>query len=134
LELTALDELLEVAAEHRLTGIIATNTTVARDMLAHDPEEMGGLSGAPLRAKSNTILAHIARQVSPETILIGVGGILTAEDVYEKIRLGAHLCQLYTGWIYGGPGLIPDLCEGLVRLMERDGVKSLAELRGSGIS
>lgn len=133
LELAALDELLEVAVEAKLTGLIATNTTIARDMLALDPGQTGGLSGLPLKAKANQVLAHLARQAPKEMVLIGVGGIMTAEDLYEKIRLGAHLCQLYTGWIYGGPGLIPDLLEGLIGLMERDGIRSLSELRASGL-
>ena len=67
-------------------------------------------------------------------ILIGVGGIMTGADVYEKIRLGAHLCQLYTGWIYGGPLMIPVACQELASLTSRDGVKSLAELRGSAFT
>jgi dihydroorotate dehydrogenase len=133
LELTALDEVLEVAVDTKLTGLIATNTTIGREMLARDPGEAGGLSGAPLKAKSNAVLRHLALQAPREMVLMGVGGILTGADLYEKIRLGAHLCQLYTGWIYGGPGMIPDVLEELTSLMNRDGVKSLAELRGSGL-
>ena len=102
-------------------------------MLAVDPGQAGGLSGVPLRARSNEVLAHLARHAPPEMILIGVGGISTADDVYEKIRLGAHLCQLYTGWIYGGPSMIPKLCEDLAKRLEREGVKDLFEVRGTGL-
>jgi dihydroorotate dehydrogenase len=66
-------------------------------------------------------------------ILMGVGGIFTGEDIHEKIRLGAHLCQVYTGWIYGGPHMVPEALEKLVLLMQRDGISSLAELRGTGV-
>ncbi len=133
LEWTALDEVLQVAVELRLTGLIATNTTLARNMLPFDPGKEGGLSGAPLRERSNAVLAHLARSAPNELILMGVGGISSAEDLYEKIRLGAHLCQIYTGWVYGGPQLIPDILEQLVLLMQRDGVRSLGEVRGTGL-
>lgn len=133
LEWSALDDVIEVAAEAGLTGMIATNTTIARDMLPKDPNEGGGLSGKPVREKSNQVLAHIARHAPKSMILMGVGGIFTGDDVYEKIRLGAHLTQLYTGWIYGGPQMIPTCLERLVALLDRDGVKSLDELRGTGL-
>jgi len=133
LELSALDEVMEVAVECNLTGLIATNTTISRSMLKEDPGQTGGLSGAPLRARSNEVLAHLARQAPPNMILIGVGGISSADDVYEKICLGAHLCQLYTGWIYGGPSMIPRLCEDLANRMEGEGVKDLSEIRGTGL-
>jgi dihydroorotate dehydrogenase len=129
LEFTALDDVLEVAIEARLAGLIATNTTISRADLPRDPNEAGGLSGAPLRSRSNAVLAHLARHVPPEMTLIGVGGIFTGDDLYEKLRLGAHMAQIYTGWIYGGPATIPRCLARLVQLMERDGVKSLAELR-----
>jgi dihydroorotate dehydrogenase len=133
LELAALDEVLEVAVEANLTGLIATNTTIARDMLRVDPNQIGGLSGQPVREKSNATLRHLAGHAPKEMILIGVGGIMSGADLYEKIRLGAHLCQVYTGWIYGGPGMIPQTLREFVSLMERDGVKSLGELRGSAL-
>jgi dihydroorotate dehydrogenase len=133
LELTALDDVIEVATEAGLTGMIATNTTIARDMLARDPNEGGGLSGAPLKAKADATLAHVARHAPKEMVIVGVGGIMTGDDVYDKIRLGAHLCQVYTGWIYGGPHMVPTCMERLVQLMDRDGVKSLADLRGTGL-
>jgi dihydroorotate dehydrogenase len=131
LELDALDEVVQVVHETSLTGVIATNTTLSRSGLSRDPGEAGGLSGAPLRELSNRTLAHLYRHCPADTILIGVGGIMSGGDVYEKIRLGAHLCQLYTGWIYGGPAFVPNAMEELVALMERDGVRTLAEARGT---
>ncbi len=131
LEMSALDDVVEVAHEAKLTGLIATNTTLSREGLSFDPGQAGGLSGRPLFGKSNQFLSHLYRSCNREMILIGVGGIMSGADVYEKIRLGAHLCQIYTGWIYGGPDMIPGAMQELASLMNRDGVGSLAELRGS---
>jgi dihydroorotate dehydrogenase len=133
LELTAVDEIIEVAFEKRLTGLIATNTTVGRAGLSAPTNEAGGLSGRPLRALSDSILAHIARNAGERLILIGVGGILTGEDLYRKISLGAHLCQVYTGWVYGGPNMVVNTLAELVMLMEQNGFKDLQALRGTGL-
>lgn len=131
LELSAIDDVIELAAEQNLTGLIATNTTIARDMLAHDPNQVGGLSGLPVQKKSNEVLSHLYRNAPKELILIGVGGIMDGDSLYEKIGRGAHLCQVYTGWIYGGPSFVPEALGALVNRMEREGIANLAELRGS---
>jgi len=133
LELSALDEVVEVALEHGLTGIIATNTTISREGIPENRSnrnEAGGLSGAPVRNKSNEILRHLYRTCGEKMILIGVGGIFTGDDLYEKIALGAHLCQVYTGWIYGGPHMAPSCLERLAERMEDEGIQSLKDLRG----
>lgn len=131
MEIPALDEVIEVAHEAKLTGLIATNTTLSRDGISGPHAgETGGLSGAPLKARSNQFLSHLHKSCEKDLILIGVGGIFTGADLYEKIAIGAHLCQLYTGWVYGGPGCVPRILAELVGLMDRNGVKSLAELRG----
>lgn len=126
LELTALDDVIDVAITGGAMGLIATNTTISREGLSRDPGQAGGLSGAPVRTKSNVVLKHLA-QSAPGLTLIGVGGIFTAADVLEKIRLGASLTQLYTGWIYGGPGLIPQMLREIASQMDRDGVKSITD-------
>lgn len=131
LELSALDDVVDVAEQAKLTGLIATNTTIGRETLRTDPNQAGGLSGQPLREKANAVLSHLYKACPKELVLIGVGGILSGADAYEKIRLGANLCQLYTGWIYGGPTMIPAANRELADLMKRDGVQSLQELRGS---
>ena len=131
LSFDALDELAGVAMEARLTGLIATNTTISRDGLPRDPNEAGGLSGLPVREKADATLAHLYRTVPRDMILIGVGGIMDGDDAYRKIRLGAHLVQLYTGWIYGGPALVPAINRRIVECMERDGFKTLDEARGA---
>lgn len=133
LELTAVDEIIEVAFEKRITGLIATNTTIGRAGVTTPTNEAGGLSGRPLRALSDTILAHIARNSQEKLYLIGVGGIFTGEDLYRKISLGAHLCQVYTGWVYRGPNMVVDALAELVALMEQRGFKKLEDLRGTGL-
>jgi dihydroorotate dehydrogenase len=125
-----LDHVIEVAHEARLTGLIATNTTIQREGLISDLQEDGGLSGAPLLQRSNEVLSHLYQSCDRSLILMGVGGIFTGADLYRKLRLGAHLCQVYTGWIYGGPHMVPNALEELVLLMQRDGVSSLDEIRG----
>jgi dihydroorotate dehydrogenase len=126
LELTALDDVIDVAISGGAVGLIATNTTISRDGLTRDPGQTGGLSGAPVREKSNVVLKHLAKS-APQLVLIGVGGIFTAEDVLQKIRLGASLTQLYTGWIYGGPGSIPRILGDLATQLDHDGVKSISD-------
>ena len=134
LEFTALDEVIDVAREHHLTGIIATNTTISRGGVSADAphrNEAGGLSGRPLWHLSNKVLKHLYQACGQEMILIGVGGIFTGQDLYDKIACGAHLCQVYTGWIYSGPQMAPRCLEELENLLERNGITSLSDLRGS---
>ncbi len=95
---------------HGLDGVIATNTTLSRDAVrgqAH-AQESGGLSGAPLLAPSNRIITQLRSALGPDFPIIGVGGIMSAEDAVSKIRAGADLVQIYTGLIYQGPQLVKD--------------------------
>jgi dihydroorotate dehydrogenase len=112
----ALEEILGVAVEMKLTGIIATNTTISRDGLKTKDvklrEQAGGLSGKPVFGMSNDALEFLARNKPREMVLMGVGGVFDREDYDTKRRLGADLVQLYTGWIYGGPGLVPSILAG----------------------
>lgn len=102
-----LDEILEAVLATEIDGIIATNTTLSRAGLrSNNKEETGGLSGAPVKAKSNEIIAAIRRKTNGRLPIIGVGGIQTAADVEAKLAAGASLVQLYTGLIYEGPALI----------------------------
>jgi len=113
LEPSALDDVLDVAVEARLAGIIATNTTISRSGLRVDPGEAGGLSGAPVKALADAALKHLNANRPKYLSLIGVGGIFTANDVLDKLDRGASLVQLYTGWIYGGPRLVPRILRDL---------------------
>jgi dihydroorotate dehydrogenase len=105
------EEIVRVAtslADFQVDGVIVTNTTISRHAVTglRHGDETGGLSGAPLRDQSNHALQLLAREVGTQMAIIGVGGIMAGADAAEKIRLGADLVQLYTGFIYAGPDLI----------------------------
>ena len=104
-------DLARVFLEGGLDGLIATNTTLDRDRVAGHPHagEAGGLSGRPVREKSNRVLAGFAAELGGRIPIIGVGGISSLEDAREKLRLGASLVQIYTAFIYQGPGLVREL-------------------------
>ncbi|HVE12923.1 MAG TPA: quinone-dependent dihydroorotate dehydrogenase [Elusimicrobiota bacterium] len=125
--------LLELAPllSAKSSGAICSNTTLSRSGL---PEwcsrEAGGISGAPLRQRSTRMLSLLYKATSGKLPLIGVGGIFTADEAYAKIRAGASLVQVYTGLIYEGPGLPGELCRGLARRLEKDGLASLSEAVG----
>lgn len=118
LSLNELDDVVAVAGETGLSGIVATNTTVARP-LAKDPGIEGGLSGAPLREMADTALEHLAVQSPPSLALVGVGGVMSASDAARKLRLGASLVQVYTGFVYGGPGFATEVCRDLASALAR---------------
>lgn len=124
LSFEALDEILELAGPRNVQGIVATNTTIARPETA-DRElqgvyaEGGGLSGKPLRARSTEVIRHIHRTSVGKIPIIGVGGIFTAADAFEKMEAGATLVQVYTGLVYEGPGIAREITEGLKPLLAR---------------
>jgi dihydroorotate dehydrogenase len=126
-----MEDVADVALSLGLAGIVATNTTIAREGVVAGVEQSGGLSGKPLRQRANEVMRFLYRNTQGRIPLIGVGGIFTAEDAYARIRSGASLVQLYTGLVYEGPFLPRRINEGLLRLMERDGVKHLSELIGT---
>ena len=106
-----LDSILEAALNAGISGIIATNTTISRVGLRSDAERVnaignGGLSGLPLKVRSTEVIRYIREKVGPDFPIIGVGGIMTAQDAIEKLEAGANLVQIYTGFIYEGPQLI----------------------------
>ncbi len=110
-----IDGIALAARECRIDGLIATNTTVTRPGLADEPlaAEGGGLSGAPLRALADGVLARLRQRVGADYPLIGVGGILSGDDAAAKHRLGADLVQVYSGFIYRGPALIAECARAL---------------------
>lgn len=122
--------IVEVIERLEVDGIIATNTTVSRDNLRTDAGRVaacgeGGLSGKPLRDRSTRMIAELYELTHGFIPLIGVGGIFTAEDAWEKIAAGASLVQLYTGFIYQGPRIAQELNEGLAKILEREGFPNL---------
>ena len=130
LTLPQIDAIIQIVIEHKVSGIIATNTTISRDGLRWDVRQEGGLSGKPLRKKASEIIRYIYRSTGGRVPIIGVGGIFSAEDAYEKLTLGANLVQVYTGFVYEGSSLIKNINLGLLRLMENDGFKNIQEVIG----
>ena len=130
-----LEEIIGVAVEKNLSGIIATNTTVSREGLHSTRDEIeacgqGGLSGAPLKRRSTEIISEIYRLTKGSLPIIGVGGIFTAQDAWEKISAGACLIQLYTGLIYEGPIIARKINEGLFEIFNKHGLSSFDEAVG----
>lgn len=102
---------------HGMDGVVATNTTISRDTVQGLPhaQEAGGLSGAPVREASNRVIAQLRAELGTAFPIIGVGGILTADDAVEKIKAGADVVQIYTGLIYKGPALVDETARALKR-------------------
>jgi dihydroorotate dehydrogenase len=131
-----IESIIGVAERASIAGIIATNTTVGRTGLQSPRRKIeafgeGGLSGAPLRERSNDVIRKIYRLTNGALPIVGVGGVFTAEDAWEKICAGASLIQLYTGFIYEGPGVARRINEGLRRILSNEGFVSLDEAVGS---
>jgi dihydroorotate dehydrogenase len=134
-DLTAdeLAQIAEVALASGLSGIIATNTTLSREGLkSASRSEAGGLSGAPLFEKSTRVLAQLSQLTAGKLPLIGVGGVSTPDEAYQKIRAGASAVQLYTAMVYEGISLIPRIAKGLDALLARDGFASVSQAVGAG--
>lgn len=127
LELSALEEVVEVCLQTSVAGIIATNTTISRDSLRSQIKEVGGLSGAPLKEKSLSVVRFLADKIAGRMALIGVGGIASADDALDMMKAGASMVQVYTGLIYEGPGLVKAINQGLIAFMDAHGCKSLRE-------
>jgi dihydroorotate dehydrogenase len=108
-------QIARLLIKHRIDGVIATNTTLSREGVAHLPHgaESGGLSGAPVRDKSTAVIRQLAAELQGALPIIGVGGILHGADAAEKIAAGASLVQVYSGLIYRGPALVRECCAAL---------------------
>ena len=128
-----IEDIAAVALAAGVTGIIATNTTVARNHLkSADRDQAGGLSGAPLFEKSTRVLARISAATDGKLPLIGVGGISSGTEAYAKISAGASAVQLYTGLVFGGLSLLARIASELDDCLARDGFASVAAAVGSG--
>jgi dihydroorotate dehydrogenase len=115
LDAAQIESIAATLREHAIDGVIATNTTLARDAVAGQPHagEAGGLSGAPLRAASNRVVAQLRAALGPGFPIIGVGGVASAADALAKRAAGADLVQIYTGFIYKGPALVTEVAKAL---------------------
>ena len=133
LDRAQVDGLARAAVDAGLAGLIVANTTVTRDGLrSRHGAEVGGLSGAPLKALARARLAEFVAALDGALPLISVGGIDGAEEAYERLRMGASAVQLYSALVFAGPGLVRRTVRGLDRLLERDGFGSVAEAVASG--
>lgn len=131
-----LDALVVVADRHRVHGFILSNLLKQFDHPKVDQTELtsgmhGGMSGRPTFEKSNTLISHLYQTVGKRYVIVGCGGIFSAQDAFEKIRQGASLVQLITGMIYEGPQLIGEINRGLVDLLTQNGFKNIQEAVGS---
>lgn len=127
------EDIASVALAAGVDGLIVSNTTVDRPagLVSANAIEPGGLSGRPLIAASTTLLADMYRLTRGGLPLIGVGGVASAAEAYQKIRAGACLVQLYTALVFAGPGLVTDIKVGLVELLRRDGFTCVADAVGA---
>lgn len=141
LEDDAIDAIARLAYEEGLAGVIAVNTSQHRLGLDQRrlsgsgrtlAEEAGGLSGRPLRPRALEVLRRLRATAGPALPLIGVGGIDSAETAWERIAAGASLVQVYTGWIYEGPALVPQILRGLLRQLDQHGLRTIGEAVGCG--
>ncbi len=142
LEWEAIADIISLAKTYQLAGIIATNTTIRKDGLKTQiiqqtgksvHEEAGGISGEPLGDRSTEVIRFIWQQTQGEMPIIGVGGIFTPENAWEKITAGACLIQVYTGWIYEGPFMVRRILEGLRSLLQQNGLNSISEAVGLAV-
>ena len=135
----AIDEIARVAMGNGIDGIIAINTSLDRFDLKNLKiktgntleQENGGLSGLPLQKRGLEVIRRLRRSTDNDLPLIGVGGIHSARAAWERITAGASLVQIYTGWIFEGPNLVPEILDGLILQMEKHGFRNIKEAIGS---
>lgn len=128
-----IDGILKVAAKHRVAGFVCTNLTKKMNkakIIDKLDSAAGGISGKPVEDLSNECIRYTYLKTKGKFVIIGCGGVFSAEDAYKKMRLGASLVQLITGMIFQGPQLISSINLGLVKLLERDGFSNISEAVG----
>ncbi len=136
-----IDDVCDIALENKkIDGLIVTNTTISRPFLTSYPiknswkiDEAGGLSGPPLRELNNKIIKKVYSRTKGKLVIIGVGGISSGKDVFEKISLGCNLVQLYTSLIYKGPNLVLNILSELSYLLEKHNIENINHLTGTNI-
>lgn len=133
-----LDDIVQILVESKADGVIATNTTISREGLKTPQERVqatgaGGLSGQPLTLQSRNVVKHLYRQLQGRIPVIGVGGIMKGDDAWQMICSGASLVQVYTGFIYGGPGFVAGLNRFLSMKLKENGYANISEAVGTAI-
>ncbi len=132
---SAIEEIVSIALEYGVQGLIATNTAPDRENLTTPQDVLdrigkGGLSGSPLTLRTTRLIKYLHEKTEGKLPIIAVGGIDSAETAYANIRAGASLVQLYTGLVYRGPGVVKKIKKGLVRLLRQDGFESIKDAVG----
>lgn len=128
-----IDEIVDVSLKYGVSGFVCTNLNKDRkrdDILEKEVPSKGGISGKVLRDESNRIIRRVFQKTGGKSVIIGCGGIFSAQDAYEKIKAGANLLQLITGMIYEGPQLISSINIGLAELLKKDGLENISEAVG----
>jgi len=132
-------EIVQITLDHKIAGLIATNTSIARDHLQTQilpitgnpiQTELGGILGKPLKKRSTEVIKLIYQATQGKITIIGVGGIASADDAWEKITAGASLLQIYTGWVYQGLPVIKEILQGLVQKLDAAGLDHISEAVG----
>ncbi len=124
------DDVIELCLSHNIDGLILTNTTTCHKGVKTLIDEMGGLSGAPLKSLAIKFLRYAYKEVGSSLSLISVGGIFTAQDVYERLKAGASLVQVYTGFVYEGPFMLRRINKELLKFLANDKVEKLENIIG----
>jgi dihydroorotate dehydrogenase len=125
-----LEAIAKMALETKLDAVIATNTTINAQLLDRPPPFTGGISGDPLCARALECTRILYRALGPAIPIIGVGGIRRPSDAYERIRAGASLLQIYSGFVFEGPALVGRLCHGLTQRLRADGFERVSDAVG----
>ncbi|MGB5632444.1 MAG: quinone-dependent dihydroorotate dehydrogenase [Waterburya sp.] len=132
-------DILNLAGNYNLSGVIATNTTIRRDGLNTDilketgksiQDEAGGISGLPVKQRATEVIRFIYQETDGKLPIIGVGGIFNPDDAWEKIIAGASILQVYTGWVYEGPWIVSQVLSGLLAKLDDAGLDSIREAVG----
>ncbi|OGD60858.1 dihydroorotate dehydrogenase (quinone) [Candidatus Berkelbacteria bacterium RIFCSPLOWO2_01_FULL_50_28] len=137
LSFDVVDRIIEICLAYKIDGVVCSNLTkdrnnpqVSSKLVEQNIPEHGGISGKVIEDLSNELIAHVYKQVGKQLIIIGCGGVFSAEDAYKKIKLGASLIQLITGMVFEGPQLIGQINRGLVKLLHRDDYSNISEAIG----
>ena len=139
LEWDDIKDILNLATDYNLAGVIATNTTIRRDGLNTNvlketgqsiKDEAGGISGLPVRQRATEVISFIYQETEGKLPIIGVGGIFNADDAWEKIIAGASILQVYTGWVYEGPWMVNQVLSGLLDKLDELGFDNINDAVG----
>ena len=128
-----IDDIINICFRYKISGVTCSNLTKNRNnrkIIDKEIPKVGGISGKPVEALSNELIKYVYKKSKAKLIIIGVGGIFSAEDAYKKIRLGASLVQLVTGMIYNGPQTISEINQGLAELLKKDGFENISDAIG----